>query len=422
MKYNVIIQQQRQRHQQQASKRKRFTMMMNIIILSLLLVLSVAYQVDAVPEKKRKRNYLKKEDDVSQHRRLTEQHRLQNQQSQPKLKPLKRRTLSKYIHLQNENTTNNLRTIKEEEERVLQDQRNRQRLRKKTGQRGKKKKTKGVKGGGKGKSSKSHESSSSSYDVGTVLNEDNPNDILVVEVMEDVEDDSEEDIEDDLERDHAGNALLDIIDEVKGVTNSAAITKPTNYKEHAVNAVGGKLVFGDKEEETPEKSPENAATPRIRPLFHDCILSTPERPANLACPSRSLAATCDKYNSALNPDGSRVAMFEDCYEMCKPSFCCIHDSKSVEYSPSCSSEPNCPLYFPCYIIWWKLHDTIGPANFLRVSQREPFYETVDFNYILTDLNLDIPFFQQLFGHHFDQEIDGDGNEPTNELLEDPANW
>jgi len=130
--------------------------------------------------------------------------------------------------------------------------------------------------------------------------------------------------------------------------------------------------------------------------------------ANLPCPPDDLGRQCDKYN-----DGT----FKKCYQSCKPSFCCIHDSKSRTYSPSCAkTEPNCPSYFACYIIWWKLHDTIGPANYLRIAQNEAFYDA-DFNYILSDLEDDPEFFQQLFGHHFDGEA-----APTDDVFEDPDNW
>lgn len=130
--------------------------------------------------------------------------------------------------------------------------------------------------------------------------------------------------------------------------------------------------------------------------------------APLACPPVNLGSACDKYNGG---------DFRTCYEMCKPSFCCIHDSLSQTYSPSCAkTEPNCPQYFACYIIWWKLHDTVGPANYLRLKQDEPFYN-VDFQYILDDLEDDTQFFQQLFGHHFDNDVP-----PSDATFENPENW
>eukprot|EP00559_Dactyliosolen_fragilissimus_P004705 CAMPEP_0184861752 /NCGR_PEP_ID=MMETSP0580-20130426/6361_1 /TAXON_ID=1118495 /ORGANISM="Dactyliosolen fragilissimus" /LENGTH=276 /DNA_ID=CAMNT_0027359349 /DNA_START=157 /DNA_END=987 /DNA_ORIENTATION=- len=132
--------------------------------------------------------------------------------------------------------------------------------------------------------------------------------------------------------------------------------------------------------------------------------------ANLPCPTEDIDRKCDKYNGG---------DFLECYFECKISFCCIHDSKSQTYSPSCSDEPNCPAYNPCYIIWWKLHDTIGPANFLRLPQSENFFQGADFQFILDELNdpNDTVFFQQLFGHHFDSE-----EEPVDDQIQDPSNW
>lgn len=131
--------------------------------------------------------------------------------------------------------------------------------------------------------------------------------------------------------------------------------------------------------------------------------------ANLKCPTLQLPKNCDKYNGG---------DFRSCYQECKKAFCCAHDSLSQNYSPSCAqTEPNCRLYFPCYIVWWKLHDTIGPANYLRIAQNEPFYSNVDFDYVFADLQNDQDFFRQLFGHHFD----GD-DAPTDDTFEDPANW
>jgi hypothetical protein len=118
---------------------------------------------------------------------------------------------------------------------------------------------------------------------------------------------------------------------------------------------------------------------------------------------------CDKGN----PD----ANFIDCYQMCKPSYCCIHDSGSKEYAPSCTDEyENCFLYYPCYIIWWKLADTIGPATYMRVEQDEPFYN-VDFSYLTNDWEEDPPFYQQVFGHFFE------GDDPvTDDTFENSENW
>ncbi|KAL7550460.1 hypothetical protein ACHAWF_013685, partial [Thalassiosira exigua] len=159
-----------------------------------------------------------------------------------------------------------------------------------------------------------------------------------------------------------------------------------------------------------------APTPECRRGCLDCDPGTP-----LSCPSRDLKAVCDPHNDMLYPPesdraGERMANFFDCYDKCKPSFCCIHDSLSA-ISPSCNTEyKNCPLYYPCYVIWWKLHDTIGPATYLRVEQNTPFYEGLEFEYLNRDFQEDEKFFNQLFGHHFDDII------PTDDTFENPNEW
>lgn len=154
----------------------------------------------------------------------------------------------------------------------------------------------------------------------------------------------------------------------------------------------------------PTTSDDNVNEVRCPDGCPDC---NPDSP--LPCPPPEMKRICDKDNEDAN--------FIDCYQMCKPSFCCIHDSTSKEYSPSCSDEyENCFLYYPCYIIWWKLSDTIGPATYLRVEQDEEFYN-VDFSYLENDWEEDTMFFQQLFGHHFDVD-----DAPTDETFEDEENW
>lgn len=115
----------------------------------------------------------------------------------------------------------------------------------------------------------------------------------------------------------------------------------------------------------------------------------------LPCPDPHLKYVCDKYNMEMGD-------FLDCFEMCKESFCCVHDSRSRRVAPSCSqTEDNCSVYSPCYIIWWKLSDTVGPAPFFYASQRgDDFYPEFD-DVIDT---FDDEFINQLLGHHFDDDV------------------
>jgi hypothetical protein len=151
-----------------------------------------------------------------------------------------------------------------------------------------------------------------------------------------------------------------------------------------------------------------------------CKDCDPDSP--LPCPNPMMKQVCDKQNNELYPPGDpkagqRISNFKDCYDMCKPSFCCIHASASKKIAPSCSKEyENCPLYYPCYIIWWKLHDTIGPATYLRVEQKEPFFN-VKLDQLNKDFTKDPAFFNQLFGHHFDTD-----DPLQDDTFENPENW
>jgi hypothetical protein len=130
--------------------------------------------------------------------------------------------------------------------------------------------------------------------------------------------------------------------------------------------------------------------------------------ATLSCPDPDLPLHCDKYNP--------LSSFKQCYADCIDAFCCIHDSTATR-SKSCSKEPNCQFYHPCYIVWWKLHDTIGPAPWLRLQQDETFYDVNDdeFRQELVD-NPD--FKNQFYGHHF-----MDDDLPlTEETFRNEDNW
>ena len=180
---------------------------------------------------------------------------------------------------------------------------------------------------------------------------------------------------------------------------------------------------GDSDDRAPQQQPAPVPEETDPPTGcrDGCLDCDPDAP--LACPRSDMKAVCDKQNDTLYPPGdpragSRVANFFDCYDMCKPSFCCIHDSLDEVHSPSCSATAaNCELYYPCYVIWWKLSDTIGPATYLRVEQDEPFYDGLDFEFLREDFEEDEVFFQQLFAHHFDGEVP-----ITDDTFENEANW
>lgn len=73
-------------------------------------------------------------------------------------------------------------------------------------------------------------------------------------------------------------------------------------------------------------------------------------------------------------------------------------------APSCNTDVNCAQYAVCYIVWWKLHDTIGPATQLRLEQTDDFFD-VDADFVEGDVT-NIQFYREVLFHHFDdaQEI------------------
>ena len=112
---------------------------------------------------------------------------------------------------------------------------------------------------------------------------------------------------------------------------------------------------------------------QLPPISKTC--TEPNDPV-VPCPPPNLAQICDKYNGG---------DFESCFQACKPSVCCTHDSRRQSSLSCADTAVNCEHWIPCYIIWWKLSDTIGPATFLRMIQSDDFFN-VDFQYIRDDYN------------------------------------
>ena len=112
------------------------------------------------------------------------------------------------------------------------------------------------------------------------------------------------------------------------------------------------------------------------------------------CAPDNLSSLCNKYDRT-------TGSFRECLNACKPAFCCIHDAPpDLNFlAPNCNADSNCAQYNYCYIAWWKLHDTIGPALFLRVEQDDDFYD-IDAEEIQEDSTGD-QFFTQVLLHHFD---------------------
>lgn len=79
------------------------------------------------------------------------------------------------------------------------------------------------------------------------------------------------------------------------------------------------------------------------------------------CAPSDLAQTCDKFD--------KRSSFRRCLEACRPSFCCIHDAKNNDRAVPCRDDENCAQYSYCYIVWWKLHDTVGELCCMVLKSR-----------------------------------------------------
>lgn len=149
----------------------------------------------------------------------------------------------------------------------------------------------------------------------------------------------------------------------------------------------------------------------LPPISSNCTNPTSTK---LPCPLEDLPQVCDKYNNG---------NFEECFQRCKKSICCTHDSKS-KISESCvDKEDNCRHYIPCYIVWWKLSDTVGPAPFLRLPNSKRFtnFFNIDVDYIFADKQEESAnrgtFYTEFFNHYTDDDVGLD-----DEIFEVQENW
>ena len=138
---------------------------------------------------------------------------------------------------------------------------------------------------------------------------------------------------------------------------------------------------------SPSIGSSESAYPTPTGSFTRCFVS--DSP-DIGCPDADIGEKCDKFNP--------VSSFSSCLATCIDAYCCIHDSPSNR-ATSCSQEKNCVFFDPCYIVWFALHDTIGPAPYIRLNQNEPFFDENAAE--LQQIFVDRPdFFEQMFGHFF----------------------
>eukprot|EP00545_Synedropsis_sp_CCMP1620_P011947 CAMPEP_0119024668 /NCGR_PEP_ID=MMETSP1176-20130426/32292_1 /TAXON_ID=265551 /ORGANISM="Synedropsis recta cf, Strain CCMP1620" /LENGTH=360 /DNA_ID=CAMNT_0006980027 /DNA_START=116 /DNA_END=1198 /DNA_ORIENTATION=- len=179
----------------------------------------------------------------------------------------------------------------------------------------------------------------------------------------------------------------------------------------------------------PSKSTDPAPTPkrpdddRVTPPDDDEFIGMPipvyryNPGTNCGAPSGSgVPCAPDNLRELCNKEAGK---FSDCLEACIPSFCCIHDAPPATntIAPNCNEDPNCAEYAYCYIVWWKFHDTIGPATKLQVEQTDDFFD-IDADFIEGDVT-GSAFYQELLLHHFDdsQEIIDAGTVAINSTLD-----
>jgi hypothetical protein len=54
-------------------------------------------------------------------------------------------------------------------------------------------------------------------------------------------------------------------------------------------------------------------------------------------------------------------------------------------------------------VWWKLHDTIGPASQLKIEQNDDFFD-LSAEAIQSDVT-GVDFFREMLFHHFDDSAE-----------------
>ena len=87
--------------------------------------------------------------------------------------------------------------------------------------------------------------------------------------------------------------------------------------------------------------------------------------------------------------------------------CCTHASTRKNAQTCAETAVNCEFWIPCYIVWWKLSDTVGPATFLRMIQEDDFFN-IDIQYIRDEYNevdgVNTPFYEQWFQRFVDDDV------------------
>mmetsp|Transcript_10902 Transcript_10902/g.16837 ORF Transcript_10902/g.16837 Transcript_10902/m.16837 type:complete len:390 (+) Transcript_10902:118-1287(+) len=183
-------------------------------------------------------------------------------------------------------------------------------------------------------------------------------------------------------------------------TSSTETEKAT--EKNALNNIIFDAVFGSDEAGKDEEDPvigadeNNDDTGVPIPVYFYNQGNCPNAGSfGVPCAPSNLADVCNKYNRA---SGS----LRSCLLACEPSICCIHDAPESDPPlglANCNQDENCAQYAPCYIVWWKLSDMVGPATEFMLEQNDDFFDIPSDELVNVIENQD--FFQQLLFHHFD---------------------
>ena len=99
--------------------------------------------------------------------------------------------------------------------------------------------------------------------------------------------------------------------------------------------------------------------------------------------------------------------------------CCTHDSTRSDAQTCADTAVNCEFWIPCYIVWWKLADTVGPATFLRLDQEDDFFN-IDLDYIRNDFNSANNYL--FYAQWFNRFVDDDYYYMDDSVFGDPTRW
>jgi hypothetical protein len=176
-------------------------------------------------------------------------------------------------------------------------------------------------------------------------------------------------------------------------------SSPTQEPTRATPSPSREPTLPPTREATPIPTPELTSVPTpvnggvvFIPVYEYSRGNCPnEGSTGLPCAPTNIGRVCSKYDDS----GS----FSECLRICEPSFCCVHDSPADTNSvaSSCARDENCAQYAPCYIVWWKIVDTVGPAAYLRLQQNDDFFDVDK----LQDVTSDRDFYAQWAYHHWD---------------------